>query len=90
MIDNTYNRFMIRYAEGMSRKIVDSDDNCVDDENHCLDGSMVLQDVEFLYISHPLRRGGRRGMVKRLNTSFNVSARYSGRRRRMCVHIVRT
>ena len=27
---------------------------------HCLSGSMVLPDVELLYISPPLRRGGKR------------------------------
>ena len=33
MIDNTHDRFMIRNAEGMRRKIVDSDDDYVDDKN---------------------------------------------------------
>ena len=32
MIDNTYNRFMIRRAEGMRRTIVDSDGDYVDDK----------------------------------------------------------
>ena len=33
MIDNTYNSFMIRCAEGSKRIIVDSEDDYVDDEN---------------------------------------------------------
>ena len=33
MIDNTYNRFMIRPAEGRKRKIVESDNDYIDDEN---------------------------------------------------------
>ena len=33
MIDNTYDRFMIRRAEGRRRKIVDSNDDFVDDKN---------------------------------------------------------
>ena len=33
MIYNTYNRFMIRCAEGRRRTIFDSDDHYVDDEN---------------------------------------------------------
>ena len=33
MIDNTYNRFMMRSAEGMRRTIFDSDDKTFDDEN---------------------------------------------------------
>ena len=32
MIDNTYDRFMIRSAEGIRRTIVDSDYKTVDDE----------------------------------------------------------
>ena len=57
---------------------------------HCLDGSMVLPDVELLYMSPPLRNVGRRGVVHRLNTCFKASARSSRRRRRMFVRIVRT
>ena len=33
MIDNNYNRFMIRSAEGRRRTIVDSDDKTVNDKN---------------------------------------------------------
>ena len=33
MIDNTYDRFMIRSAYGRRRTIVDSDKDYVDDEN---------------------------------------------------------
>ena len=33
MIDNTYNRFMMRSAEGRRRTIVDSDDKTFDDDN---------------------------------------------------------
>ena len=33
MIYNTYNRFMIQSAEGRRRKIVDSDDKTVDNDN---------------------------------------------------------
>ena len=33
MIDNTYDRFMMRRAEGRRRTIVDSDDDNADDEN---------------------------------------------------------
>ena len=33
MIDNTYNRFMMRSAEGRRRTIVDSDDKTVDNDN---------------------------------------------------------
>ena len=33
MIDNTYDRFMIRHAEGRRRTIVDYDDDYIDDEN---------------------------------------------------------
>ena len=33
MIDKTYDRFMVQHAEGRRRKIVDSDDDYVDDEN---------------------------------------------------------
>ena len=33
MIDNTYNRFMIRRTERGGRTVVDSDDDYVDDEN---------------------------------------------------------
>ena len=33
MIDNTHDRFMIRCAEGRRTKIVDSDDDYVDDDN---------------------------------------------------------
>ena len=33
IIDNTYNRFMMRSAEGMRRTIVDSDDETFDDDN---------------------------------------------------------
>ena len=32
MIDNTYDRFMIRLAEGRRRKIVESDDETVDEK----------------------------------------------------------
>ena len=56
--------------------------------NQCLARSMVLPGVELLYMSPPPRRGGIRGMVKRLNTCFKVIARYSGRRRHICVRIV--
>ena len=35
---------------------------------HCLAGSMVLPYVEFIYISPPLRIGGRRGTEQRLKT----------------------
>ena len=57
---------------------------------HCLAESMVLPDVEFLYMSPPLIRWGRRGLRQRLNTFINASARSSRRRRCMCVRIVRT
>ena len=50
MIDNTYDRFMMRSAEGRRRNIVDSDDETFDDDNPFLAGSMVLPDVEFLYM----------------------------------------
>ena len=33
MIDNTYNRFIIQRTEGRRRTIVDSDDDCSDDDN---------------------------------------------------------
>ena len=33
MIDNTYNKFMIRIAKGRRRTIVDSDDETIDDDN---------------------------------------------------------
>ena len=33
MIDNTYDRFMMRSAEGRRRNIVDSDDETFDDDN---------------------------------------------------------
>ena len=33
IIYNTYNRFMVRLTEVKSRKIVDSDDKTVDDDN---------------------------------------------------------
>ena len=33
MIDNTYDRFMVRRAEGRSRTLVDSEDKTVDDDN---------------------------------------------------------
>ena len=33
MIDNTYDKFMIRSSEGIRRKIVDSDDEYVNDDN---------------------------------------------------------
>ena len=33
MIDNNYNRFIMRSAEGGRRNIVDSDDETFDDEN---------------------------------------------------------
>ena len=33
MIDNRYDRFMIRRAEGRRRKFLDSDDDYVDEEN---------------------------------------------------------
>ena len=56
---------------------------------YCLSGSIVLPDVELIYMSHPLRRGGRGGMGKILNTCFKVSAKSAGRRQHMCVHIVR-
>ena len=58
-------------------------------KTHCLAGSMVLPDVEFLYISPPLRIGGRKGMGKKLNNYFKASARSAGRRRLMCVRIAR-
>ena len=56
----------------------------------CLDGSMVLPDVEFIYMWPPLRRGGRKLMGQKLNTCFKASARYARRRRHMRVRIVWT
>ena len=43
MIDNTYNRFTMRSAEGMRRTIVDSDDETFDDYNPlfgCINGAL--------------------------------------------------
>ena len=57
---------------------------------HCLDGPMVLPDVELLYISPWLRIGGRRSMGQRPNTCFKASARSAGRIWHMCVQIVLT
>ena len=37
MIDNTYNRFMMRSAEGRRRNIVNSDDETFDDDNPLFD-----------------------------------------------------
>ena len=81
---------MIQRVKGRRRTIVESDDDYVNDRTHCLAGSMVLPDVEFLYMSDPLIRGGRRGIVQRLNTCFKASARSAGRRRHVCVQIVQT
>ena len=57
---------------------------------NCLDGSMVLPDVEFLYMSPPLKRGGIIRMGQRHNTFFKAIARSDGRRWRICVRILRT
>ena len=50
MIYNIYDRFMMQSAEGRRSNIVDSDEENFDDENPCLDGSMVIPDVELLYM----------------------------------------
>ena len=43
---------------------------------HCLARSIVIPGVELLYMWPPLRSGGRRSMVLRLNTWFKSSASY--------------
>ena len=90
MIDNTYNRLMMLSAEGRRGNIVDSDEKTLMMTTPCLAGSMLLPYVELLYMLPPLRRGGRKGMGKKLNTCFKASASSDGRRRRMCVRNVRT
>ena len=42
IIYNTYNRFMVRLTEVKSRKIVDSDDKTVDDDNPLFGRTMNL------------------------------------------------
>ena len=56
IIDNTYDRFVMRIAEGRMRNIVDSDDETFDDDNP-LFGRIT-----------PLRRGGIKGMGQKINT----------------------
>ena len=57
---------------------------------HYLAVWMVLPYVELLYMSPPLRIGGRCGMGQRLNTCFKASTRSAVRISCMCVQIVRT
>ena len=57
---------------------------------HCLGRSMVLPDVELLYMGPLLRRWQRRGMGHKLNTCFKTSARSNRRIWNMYVRIVRT
>ena len=56
----------------------------------CLAQSMVLPYFKLIYMSTPLRLGGRRAMGHRLNNFFKASSKYGKRRRGMYVHIVWT
>ena len=90
MIDNTYNRLMMLSAEGRRGNIVDSDEKTLTMTTPCLAGSMLLPYVELIYMLPPLRRGGRKGMGKKLNIFFQWSERSFGRIQHMCVRIVQT
>ena len=90
MINNTYDRFMMRSAEEGRRNIVDSDDDNFDDDSPLfgrINGAPRY--VISLHVTS-LRRGGRKWMGQKLNTCFKASARSAGRRRHMCIRIVRT
>ena len=89
MIDNIYDRFMMRIEEGRRRNIVDSDDENFDDYN-----------PRFGRINGAPRCGislhvtpTKKRRKKRYGTETQYllqGAMYSGRRRHMCVWIVRT
>ena len=88
MIDNTYDRFMMRSAEGRRRTILDSDDETFDDDNPlfgCINGATICG-ISLHAKPTKKRRNKRDG--KKLNTCFKASERYYGRRRHMCVWIV--
>ena len=85
MINKTYDRFMIRQAEGRRRTIVDSYDDYIDDKNPLfgrIDGDTRCGIYQHLtYTNKSLKRG----TGQRLNIFFKASARSIRRRQRMCV-----
>ena len=75
----------MRSAEGRRRTIVNSDDENFDDDNQLFDRINGAPRCGIALHVTPTNKS----MGKKLNTCFKASARSSGRRRHMCVRIVR-
>ena len=89
MIDNTYNRFMIRRTEGTRRTFFDSDYYYVNGKNPLFVRINGAPRCEISPHVNPTENMTKIGMGQRLNTCFKVSERSSGRRRHMCVRNMR-
>ena len=61
MIDNTYDRFMIRSVEGRKRKIIDSGDKTVDDDNQMFGRiNSAPRCGIYLHVGHANKRSNKR------------------------------